>query len=116
MSAQDQNEVVYLVVRGKVQHAVFRQAIMRAAIKRNVIAGATNDESDQDRVEISLQGPKDKVQEIIDGLKSGKPLNSFGAMCTSVEIVNSGKKPLEHESNTAKYDMTRPTGSCEFYL
>lgn len=115
MSAQN-NEIVYLVVKGKVQHVVFRQAVMRAAIKRNVVAGATNDESDPDRVEISLQGPKDKVQEIVDGLKSGKPLNSFGAHCTSVEILSNGKDPLEHETNTAKFDMTRRDGSCEFYL
>ena len=100
----DQNETIYLLVTGTVQHVAFRQVIMRASIPRNIIAGVTNDPNDESRVEISLQGQKDKVDEIIDALKSGEALNSLGARCSSVEILNEGKNPLEHETTTANFE------------
>lgn len=116
MTNTENTETTYLYVKGKVQNVMFRQTIMRAAISRNVIAGATNNKTDRHRVDISLQGPKDKIQEIIDGLKSGKPLNSWGAHCTTVEIVDQGKGPLEHEVNTSNVDNIRWKKGVKFYL
>ncbi|KAK8863494.1 hypothetical protein M9Y10_011179 [Tritrichomonas musculus] len=116
MTDTPEDEVTYLMVKGRVQNVMFRQTIMRAAISRNITAGATNNKNDRHRVDISLQGPKDKIQEIIDGLKSGKPLNSWGANCTTVEIVDTGKKPLEHEVNTSNVDNIRWKKGVKFYL
>lgn len=106
----------YLVVHGKVQNVMFRQTIMRGSISRGVTAGATNIRSDKTRVDITLQGDKTKIDEIIEKLKSGKKLNSWGAHCTSVEVVEAGKEPLSHEVNTANVDNIRWKSGVEFYL
>ena len=89
---------------------------MRGAIKRGLVAGATNVRKDRTRVDITLQGDPNKIQEIIDGLKSGKKLNSWGAHCTSVEVVETGKPPLEHEVNTQNVDNIKWKKGVEFYL
>lgn len=107
---------VFLVVHGKVQNVMFRQTIMRGALKRGLIAGATNIKKDKTRVDIALEGERSKIDEIIEGLKSGKRLNSWGAHCTSVEIVDSGKAPLEHEVNTSNVDNIKWKKGVEFYL
>jgi acylphosphatase len=107
---------VFLVVRGTVQNVMFRQTIMRAALARGIVAGATNVRTDCNRVDISLQGDRAKIQEIIDGLKSGKHLNSWGAHCDSVEVVGFGKDPLHHEVNTANVDDIQWVEGVTFYL
>jgi acylphosphatase len=95
---------------------MFRQTIMRASLKRGIVAGATNVRSDKTRVDISLQGDPAKIQEIIDGLKSGKPLNSWGACCRSVEVVSAGIDPLAHEVNTSNVDRIKWKKGVSFYL
>jgi acylphosphatase len=107
---------VFLIVHGKVQNVMFRQTIMRAAIKRGLVAGATNVRSDRTRVDIALQGDPAKIQEIVDGLKSLKRLNSWGAFCQSVEIVSQGTEPLSHEVNTANVDNIKWKKGVSFYL
>jgi acylphosphatase len=107
---------VFLVVHGKVQNVMFRQTIMRAALKRGLVAGATNVRSDRSRVDIALQGDPAKIQEIVDGLKSGKKLNSWGANCQAVEIVADGLEPLAHEVNTANVDNIKWKKGVSFYL
>ena len=109
-------ETVYVVVHGKVQNVMFRQTIMRGAIKRGLVAGATNIRSDKTRVDISLRGDKEKIAEVIEKLKSGKRLNSWGAHCTSVEVVSTGKDPLSHEVNTENVDNIKWKSGVEFYL
>jgi acylphosphatase len=108
--------VVYLVVHGKVQNVMFRQTIMRAAIKRGIVAGATNVKSDRTRVDIALDGDPARIQEIVDGLSSGKKLNSWGANCTSVDVVQEGRGPLEHEVNTSNVDNIKWKKGVSFYL
>jgi acylphosphatase len=107
---------VFLIAKGKVQNVMFRQTIMRAAISRGLIAGATNVRSDCHRVDIALEGDSAKIQEIVDGLKSGKRLNSWGACCNSVEIVSSGLSPLQHEVNTNNVDDIQWVEGVTFYL
>jgi acylphosphatase len=107
---------VYLVVHGRVQDVMFRQTIMRAAIARGLVAGVTNVRTDRTRVDISLKGDQAKIQEIIDGLKSGKQLNSWGARCDTTEIVRTGKEPLEHEVNTGNVDDIEWVKGVKFYL
>jgi acylphosphatase len=107
---------VFLVVHGKVQHVMFRQTIMRASAKRGLVAGATNDQSDRTRVDISFEGDVAKIEEIVTGLKSGKQLNSWGAHCTSVEVVEAGKAPLEHEVNTSTLHKMKLRRGVKFFL
>lgn len=117
MSSNDQNEsIVYVIAKGKVQNVMFRQTIMRASLSRNIIAGATNNKQDRHRVDISFQGSPDKIKEIVDGLSSGKAINSWGAHCTSVEVVESGKLPLQHEVNTSNVDNIKWKKGVKFYL
>jgi acylphosphatase len=107
---------VFVVVHGKVQNVMFRQTIMRAAMKRGVVAGATNVKSDRTRVDIALDGDPAKIQEMVTGLQSGKQLNSWGAHCTSVEVVEDGKPPLQHEVNTSNVDNIKWKKGVKFYL
>jgi acylphosphatase len=107
---------VYLVVHGKVQNVMFRQTLMRAAINRGLIAGATNVKSDPSRVDIALQGDPAKIQGIVDDLRSGKRINSWGARCTSVEVMPEGKSPLQHEVNTTNVDDIEWQQGVTFYL
>jgi acylphosphatase len=107
---------VFLVVHGKVQNVMFRQTIMRGALERGIVAGATNIRSDRTRVDIALRGDPAKIQEMVDGLKSGKKLNSWGAHCTSVEVVEEGKAPLQHEVNTSNVDNIKWKKGVKFYL
>ena len=114
--SEEENVKVFFFVKGKVQKVMFRQTLMRGAIKRGVVAGATNNKKDKNRVDIALEGPKSKVNEIIDGLKSGKKLNSWGAHATSLEFVENGKEPLSHEVNTSNVDSIKWRTGVEFYL
>jgi hypothetical protein len=72
--------------------------------------------TDGTRVDIALKGNPEKVQEIIDGLASGKHLNSWGARCDSVNTVPSGLALLEHEVNTANVDDIQWVQGVTFYL
>ena len=112
----ENDKKIFLFVKGKVQNVMFRQTIMRAAIKRNLIAGATNHKTDFQRVDISIKGNFNQINEIIEGLKSGKPLNSWGAYCTEVELLEKGLEPLEHEINTSNVDNIKWKKGVKFYL
>ena len=107
---------VFCSVKGKVQNVMFRQTLMRGALKRGIIAGATNNKKDRHRVDISLEGPKEKVDEIIEGLKSGKKLNSWGAHATELHLLEEGIEPLQHEVNTSNVDSIKWKKGVEFYL
>lgn len=110
------SETVFITVHGKVQNVMFRQTVMRGAIARNLVAGATNVKSDRTRVDISLSGDPSKINEMVEGMKSGKKLNSWNAHCTSVEITQTGKQPLEHEVNTSNVDNIKWKKGVSFYL
>jgi len=103
-------------VRGKVQKVMFRQTIMRAAMKRGVVAGATNHKVDTNRVDIALQGGRAQVEEIVDGLKSGKKINSWGAYATEFHILQDGPNPLDHEVNTSNVDNIKWKKGVKFFL
>jgi acylphosphatase len=95
---------------------MFRQTVIRAALARGLVAGATNVRTDRGRVDVSLRGDRGKIRELVDGLRSGKRLNSWGARCTSVEEMASGRDPLEHEVNTANVDDIEWVQGVSFYL
>jgi acylphosphatase len=108
--------VVYLVAHGAVQGATFRQTVVRCAMKRGLVAGATNNRNDWTRVDIALQGDPVQIQEMVDAMKSGRRLNSRGACCHSVEVVETGTDPLQHEVNSSNCDHWNWKEWVEFYL
>ncbi|EAX91219.1 hypothetical protein TVAG_066240 [Trichomonas vaginalis G3] len=107
---------VFGYVTGWVQNVMFRQTLMRAAIKRGIIAGATNNKNDHYRVDFSMKGPEPKINELLNEIKSGKVLNSWGARALDVKITDSGKDPLEHKVNTTTVDTFNWDKDVEFYL
>lgn len=114
--SEEENVKVFCHVRGKVQNVMFRQTLMRAALKRGVVAGATNNKKDKNRVDIALEGPASKVKEITDGLRSGMKLNSWNAHVTEFFDEETGKPALEHEVNTSNVDNIKWKKGVEFYL
>lgn len=107
---------VFFWVKGKVQNVMFRQTIMRAAVARGVVAGATNNKSDRHRVDVSFLGPKDKIDEITSRLSSKMVLNSWGAKVEELHIVDEGIPPLNHEVNTDNFTSIKWKSGVEFYL
>jgi acylphosphatase len=107
---------VFLVARGRVQNVMFRQTVMRAAMSRGLVAGATNVKTEGDRVDITFEGDGAKIQEIVQGMTSGKKLNSWGARCSSVEMAAHGVPALQHEVNTSNVDKIDWVPGVEFYL
>eukprot|EP01122_Echinamoeba_exundans_P014742 TRINITY_DN6732_c0_g1_i1.p2 TRINITY_DN6732_c0_g1~~TRINITY_DN6732_c0_g1_i1.p2 ORF type:complete len:100 (+),score=16.53 TRINITY_DN6732_c0_g1_i1:23-301(+) len=69
----------YFTVKGRVQQVMFRQTLIRAALKRNLRGGATNSKRDRNEVTFTLEGDGSKIDEIVNFMKTGKPPNSWGA-------------------------------------
>lgn len=106
----------YFTFHGHVQYAMFRQTIMRCAIKRNIIAGATNCTDDKNKVIASFRGKKETIDDLISSLCSGKELNSWHAQVTSFEEETSGQKPEEHEVTTTNVDNIKWPGEVTIYI
>lgn len=107
---------VYGYVTGWVQNVMFRQTLMRAAIKRGIVAGATNNPQNHSRVDFALQGPESKVDELLNEIKSGKVLNSWGARVGTLTLTDNGKEPLKHRVNTVTVDSFNWDKDVEFYI
>ena len=107
---------VYCYVIGRVQNVMFRQTIMRGALKRGLECGATNNKENTRRVDISLKGNKEKIDEMLDIIKSGKELNSWGAYVDKLTICDHGIDPINHEINTSNVDNFNWNQDIDFYL
>merc|ERR1712137_950014 len=80
------SNVRYFKVWGQVQGVMFRQTVMRAAMKRNLRAAASNLKVPQkDQVEFLLEGDESKMEEILSAMREGKKLNSWGAQVDRLE-------------------------------
>lgn len=106
---------LYLVATGKVQGVMFRQTIIRAAEKRKIQAGATNLPSGNE-VAVTLVGDEDLINEIVEGLTSGRPINSWGAFPSQVEVLEQGMELNEHQVTTDNVDDFKWSTGVEFYL
>jgi acylphosphatase len=106
----------YFLARGEVQGVMFRQTLIRAAIKRDLIAGATN-QPNPNEVSFALAGENHKIQEIIDFLKSGKPINNWGAKIMEVVEFTDKKDPIEtYQVTTSNVDSFEWSPNVDFYL
>jgi len=106
----------FVSVYGQVQNVMFRQTIIRACIKRDIDAGATNNTDDKSRVDITFFGEESKVNDILSKLKSGEAINSWGARVTKVEINDEGIPPFSHSINTMNVDSVNWNPNVEFYI
>lgn len=106
-------------VYGRVQKVMFRQTLMRAALKRGLTAAATNDRADQLHVECYLEGDEVLCLELIDRLGSGMKLNSWGASVERLEQRQTPAASLELASfqvSTHNVDEFNWSEGVEFYL
>ena len=101
---------------GNVQGVMFRQTILRAAKKIGLIAGATNCYYDSEKVEISVSGTNEKINEFKKILTPRQKLNSWGAEIEKIEEVESGREPLNHQINTSNLDTFHWRKDIECYI
>lgn len=102
---------------GKVQAVMFRQTMIRGAQRRGLRAGATNEEADQNVVTITLQGDPTKVEEVVEVLRSGKELNSWGARVSKLEeMTRKTKRIEEHQVTTENVDSFQWRAGVEMFL
>jgi acylphosphatase len=73
---------------------MFRQTLIRACIRRQLKGGASNDKDNDSLVHFTLVGDNDKIEEILQFLRSGKELNDWGA---KVETL------IEHKQGVLGY-------------
>jgi len=95
---------------------MFRQTVIRAAEKRGLKAGATNDPSDRSIVRFTLEGNESLISEIIDFMTAGKKLNSWGAQVESLEELTPSYDVNVHEVTTNNVNDFNWSGGVDFYL
>mmetsp|Transcript_52166 Transcript_52166/g.130972 ORF Transcript_52166/g.130972 Transcript_52166/m.130972 type:complete len:110 (+) Transcript_52166:55-384(+) len=105
----------YFVVFGRVQGVMFRQTLIRGAQKRSLQAGATN-HADRIRVDFTLEGSSDVIDELVEKLQSTKPLNSWGAQVEKLEEAKAGIALEAHQVTTLNVDRFRWSKGVEMYL
>ena len=107
---------VFCSAIGRVQNVMFRQTIIKGALKRGLQCGATNNKDDTRKVEISLTGPKENIDDFLNILRSGKELNSWGAYVDRVEMNDNGIPPLQHKINSNNVNTFNWNQNIDFYL
>ncbi|RLA64584.1 MAG: hypothetical protein DRQ88_00565 [Epsilonproteobacteria bacterium] len=105
----------YFKALGKVQGVMFRQTIMRGAMKRGLKAGATNLPS-KNEVDFMLEGEDAVIQEMVDFIKSGKAINDWDAKIEKLEEVNTDDSIGDYEVTTENVDSFNWSTNVNFYL
>ena len=103
-------------VRGKVQGVMFRQTFIRALQKRNLKGGATNHPKDLHEVSFTLSGEEEFIREILEKLKEGHPINSWGATVQTLEELPDVIPIENHEVTTENVDNFNWSSGVEMYL
>ncbi|MCP5244521.1 MAG: acylphosphatase [Burkholderiales bacterium] len=103
-------------VTGNVQNVMFRQTFIRGAQKRKLKAGATNDANDRNRVHCSLAGDETAVDELINTLREGKPINSWNAYVEELHVLDCFIEISEHQVTTDNVNRFQWSPKVEFYL
>jgi len=103
-------------VTGNVQNVMFRQTFIRAATKRKLKAGASNDTHDLQRVHCSLIGDETTIREMLNKLREGKPINSWNAYVDELHHHDYFIELSEHQVTTDNVGQTNWSPNVEFYL
>ncbi|KAG9402035.1 hypothetical protein AC1031_007730 [Aphanomyces cochlioides] len=107
---------VFVRVRGNVQKVMFRQTLIRAMIKRGIVGGASNNRQQKDLVDITFEGEEDAIGQLVQALKTTKPLNSWGAQVEKLEIRDSGISMEDHQVTTENVDNRSWNPNVVMYL
>lgn len=107
---------VFFVVEGRVQGVMFRQTFIRAAQQRGLQAGASN--LPDRRVSCYLAGEEGKLDEILSGLRSQAPLNSWSAVVTRLTLLppEEGIALQRHQVTTQNVDRLNWNPNVDMYL
>lgn len=104
-------------VYGKVQKVMFRQTFIRGALKRGLVAAASNDKENGSKVSCYVEGDEESCFDLLSSLESKMVLNSWGAKVERVEYLENGRATLEnYQVNTENVDEFNWTEGVEFYL
>ena len=95
---------------------MFRQTFIRGAQKRKLQAGATNDANDNNRVHCSLAGEGAGVDDMINTLQAGKPINSWNACVEELHLYDHFIEISEHQVTTENVNRYHWSPNVEFYL
>lgn len=108
----------YFDVYGNVQKVMFRQTLMRGALKRGLFAAASNDPTDRNHVSCYIQGDDKACEELIERLASGIKLNSWGASVSELKRAQniSERDFTKYEVSTENVDDINWSSGVEFFL
>ena len=103
-------------VEGQVQGVMFRQTFIRAAQKRALKGAATN--MPDGSVHCYLSGPENKINEIVEGLKSGQAINSWDASVDVLTVLSADQSMEfeQHQVTTENVDSFRWSPNVEMFL
>eukprot|EP01100_Stratorugosa_tubuloviscum_P006561 TRINITY_DN281_c1_g1_i1.p1 TRINITY_DN281_c1_g1~~TRINITY_DN281_c1_g1_i1.p1 ORF type:complete len:119 (+),score=43.99 TRINITY_DN281_c1_g1_i1:39-395(+) len=111
---------LYYEVCGIVQRVMFRQTIIRAAIKRNLQLGASNCKINRNLVKLTFiienEDEKDRVRKLAELIGSGIKLNNWGAQTTSISEKNEGIDFSKHQVTTLNVDSFDWNPNVEMYI
>jgi acylphosphatase len=103
-------------VFGKVQGIMFRQTLMRSCKRRGILAGATNDADNRERVTFSLDCKEEDMTLLCNDLISLENLNSWGAHANSLNELSDFIEFSNHQVTTENVDEFKWTEGVEFFL
>jgi acylphosphatase len=106
----------YFRVEGRVQGVMFRQTFIRAAQKRGLSGAATN--LPDGSVSCFLSGAEENINEIFEGLQSGREINSWGAQVERLIPLDpeNGLAFERHQVTTKNVDSHNWSPDVEMYL
>lgn len=80
------------------------------------MGGATNDAENHQLVHCSLEGDDAAVDELIDKLKAGQPINSWGAVVKSLQFYDDFIDFSSHQVTTDNVSRFNWAPDVTFYL
>jgi acylphosphatase len=115
---------------GRVQQVMFRQTVIRAMAKRNLVGGATNRKDGSAAVDITIavvmseESEQDEevkddtiiIQGFVDLLKRTKPLNNWGARVDSIVPLPTIIPYKKHQATTDNVDAFNWNPDVEMYI
>ena len=107
---------VSFYVTGNVQNVMFRQTFIRGSLKRKIKGGVTNDSKNHHLAHCSLEGEESVVDEMINKLREGKPINSWNAQVEELHLYNHFIEFSDHQVNTDNVDNYNWSPGVDFYL
>lgn len=100
MNHEGEIVTVHYRARGRVQRIMFRQTMIRAALKRGLKAGVSNDPGRRDVVFIVLQGTVECIADMVAWMTSGEDLNNWGSRVETLEEEQTSRLLDDYQINT----------------